>query len=228
MNYLELAQDVARESGNVDPSSITAVTGLTGRPNKIVNWVAQAYTNIQNSRRDWGWLIADFSNPLVAGSAVYTPASFSLTRFSNWVPDTCSRYAISLYDPAIGQTDEGALRQISYDRWVTKFGRGDQSSTVWNRPIEWAISPRNELVFGPIPDAAYVVRGSYEKGPQTLTAGTDIPEMPTRFHRMIVWEAIRLSMLHDGAYEEAQFPTLEMVGLRMELELDQLPEVAIP
>ena len=85
--FLELAQAVARESGSVDPASITAVTGLAGRPANIVGWVKQAYNNIQSSRRDWGWLTSSFSEPLVPGTAVYTPASFNLTRFANWVPD---------------------------------------------------------------------------------------------------------------------------------------------
>lgn len=226
--YLELAKKVARESGTIDPAAITSVTGLTGRPNKIVQWVEQAYTNIQNSRRDWGWLIEGFSQPLAQGTAVYTPASFNLTRFSNWVPDKdCWYMPVTVYDPTIGTSDESAIIQIPHELWRTKYNRGDLSSTYWNRPTEWAISPRNEICFGPIPDKAYQVRGQYQKGPQTLATGSDIPEMPSRFHDMIVWEAIRLSMIHDGAYQEAQFPTLEMVGLRHELELDQLPEVTL-
>lgn len=226
--YLELAKKVALKNGDVDPSAITAVTGLTGRPNKIVNWVAEAYTNIQNSRRDWGWLISSFQQPLVVGTAVYTAASFNITRFSNWVPDKdCWYRPVTLYDPDIGTSDEGELRQISHDQWRTKYNRGDLSSDNWNRPTEWAISPRNELCFGPIPDKAYVVRGQYQKGPQTLQAAADIPEMPIRFHDMIVWEACRLSLLHDGAYQEALAPTQEMIGIRHELELDQLPEMKI-
>lgn len=227
--FLELAKQVAPEAG-IDPAAITAVTGLTGRPAKIVNWVRQAYNNIQSSRRGWGWLASSFSQALVPGTSVYTAASFNLTRFSSWVPDEQDGWyrPVTLYDPAIGIADEGPLNQITHDLWRTKYNRGDTSSTYWNRPIEWAISPRMEICFGPIPDAAYVVRGQYQKGPQTLTLASDIPEMPTRFHDMIAWEAVRLSMLHDGAYQEAQFPNIEMIGLRHALELDQLPEVRIP
>lgn len=224
--YLELAKDLARESGSFDPETLTSVSGLTGRPAKIVNWVNKAYLNIQNSRRDWGWLTAPWSASLIAGSNVYTPASFNLTRFSSWMGDRDWFGPTTIYDPAIGVSDETQLLQISHEYWKTKWDRGDQSN--WGRPIEYAISPRNEIEFGPIPDDAYVVRGQYQRGPQTLVAGSDVPEMPARFHDMITWEALRLMLVSDGDYQESQFPTLEMVGLRHELEVDQLPEITVP
>lgn len=224
--FLELAKDLARESGSFDPALLTSVDGLTGRPAKIVNWINKAWLNIQNSRRDWGWLVSPFVQPLIPGSSVYTPASFNLTRFSSWMKDRDWYLPVTLYDPAIGVSDEGAILNISHEAWKSRWDRGDQSN--WGRPIEWAISPRNEIEFGPIPDKAYIVRGQYQKGPQTLVAATDVPEMPVRFHDMITWEAQRLMLLSDGDYQESQFPTMEMVGLRHELELDQLPEIAIP
>jgi hypothetical protein len=223
--FLELAKSVASESGNFDPALLTSVTGLTGRPAKIVGWVNKAYLNIQNSRRDWGWLVAPWTYTLIPGSGVYTPASMNLTRFSNWMTDRDWYQPTTIYDPAIGTRDETELLQISHELWRTKYNRGDVS--IQNRPIEYAISPRNELVVGPIPDKAYVVRGQYQRGPQTLVNTTDVPEMPARFHDMIVWEAIRLLLLHDNAYQDSQFPMAEMVGLRHELELDQLPEITI-
>lgn len=228
MTFLELAKKLAREGGGVDPGAITNVTGLTGRPEKIVNWIADAYLNIQNSRPEWGWLVSDFTDELIPGAAVYTPASFNLTRFSSWVKDRDWYMPLSIYDPLTGLSDEHEIPQMSYEYWRSRYGRGDQSITYWNRPTEFAITPRNELVFGPTPDAAYAVRGQYVRGPQILTAASDIPEMPARFHEMIVWEAKRLMLISDGAYEEAQFPLQEMIGLRHQLETDQLPEVRVP
>ena len=226
--FLELAKKLAREGGGVDPGSITNVTGLTGRPEKIVNWIADAYTNIQNSRRDWGWLVSEFTGTLSIGASTYTPASFNLTRFGSWFGDRDWYMPLSLYDPAKGLSDEHEIPQVSYEYWRSRYGRGDQSITYWNRPTEFSYSPRNELIFGPTPDKAYKLRGQYTRGPQILAAATDIPEMPSRFHELIVWEAKRLMLISDGAYEEAQFPTMEMVALRHQLEIDQLPEVMVP
>lgn len=226
--YLELVKRLARESGSMDEDNITTVVGLNGRARKMAHWVSQAYTNIQNDRRDWGWLVASFTWNLIPGTAVYTPASLNLTRFTSWVKDKDWYMPLSIYDGSIGLSDEHEVRQVSHEYWRSRYGRGDQTSDYWNRPTEWAVSPRNELVFGPYPDKAYTIRSQYVKGPQTLAANSDIPEMPERFHQIIVWEALRLLMLHDGAYQEAAFPTQEMAILRHQLELDQLPEVVIP
>lgn len=224
--YLELVQDLARESGSMDPSNITTVTGLTGRSAKMANWVKQAWTNIQNSRRDWGWMVCEFTDTLIPGTAVYTANSFNLTRFSRWAVDRHWYMPLSLRDDSIGLSDEHEIPQISYEEWRSLYGRGDQ--TDQHRPTVWAISPKNELVFGAYPDDDYTVRGQYVKGPQILAANADIPEMPERFHQLIMWEALRLLMLHDGAFNEASFPTQEMAILRQELEFDQLPEVIVP
>lgn len=224
--YLELVKALARKSGSMDEDQITTVVGLSGRSRKMANWVQEAYDNIQNHRRDWGWLVADFSWPLIIGTSVYTAASFNLTRFASWIVDKGWYKPLTIYDPAIGVSDETAIPQISYEEYRTTYGRGDQ--TDLNRPIAYAITPRNEIAFGPYPDLAYVVHGQYVKGPQTLVNNSDAIEMPERFARLVVWEALRLMMLDDGAYDEATFPTVEMANLRHELEIDQLPEVCIP
>lgn len=224
--YLELVKKLASKSGSMDEDAIATVVGLTGRSRKIANWINEAYTNIQNWRRDWGWLTQDFTYDLLPGTNVYTPASFSLTRFATWSGDKDWYMPLTLFDPLLGDSDEHEIAQVGYQYWKTKWDRGDQ--TDWDRPIEWALTPKNEIVFGPTPDQTYTVRGTYVKGPQTLAANGDIPEMPERFHQLIVWEGLRLMMLDDGAYQEASFPTVEMATLRHELDIDQLPEVTIP
>lgn len=227
--FLELVKDLARQDGSISPVAITSVESQTGRPEKMVNWVQKAYNNIQNSRRDWGWLTEEFTANLIPGTSIYTPASFNLTRFANWVVDGWDGYMpMSLRDTTIGLADEGEIDEVSYQYWRERYGRGDQGAMYWDRPVEWAVSPKNELVFGPYPDAAYAIRGQYQKGPQKLLVNTDIPEMPERFHDLIVWEAWRLLLVHDGAYQESQFPTMEMATLRHQLEMDQLPEVMAP
>jgi hypothetical protein len=227
--FLELVKDLARQDGSISPVSITSVVDQTGRPEKMVNWVQKAYTNIQNSRRDWGWLIDEFTATLIPGTAIYTPASFNLTRFSNWLRDNQWQQPLSLRDPLIGLSDEGELQEVTYQYWRERYGRGDRSLTeYWDRPTEYAITPKGEIAFGSFPDEAYVIRGQYQKGPQLLVGNGDIPEMPSRFHDLIVWEAHRLLLIHDGAYNESQFPTMEMATLRHQLEMDQLPEVIVP
>ena len=229
-NFLELVKDLARQDGSISPVSITSVENQTGRPEKMVNFIQKAYTNIQNWRRDWGWLVEEFTGTLIPGTPIYTAASFNLTRWANWVEDASADFYLpmSLRDPALGLADEGEIDQVYYEYWRGRWGRGDQNDIYWDRPVEWAITPKKELAFGPWPDDAYIIRGQYQKGPQQLLVNADVPEMPARYHDVIVWEALRLLLVHDGAYQESQFPTQEMATLRHELEIDQLPEVIIP
>lgn len=227
--FLELVKDLARQDGSIAVTQITSVVDQTGRIEKMVNWVQKAYINLQNSRRDWGWLVEEFTFDLIPGTAIYTHLSLNLTRFSNWVGDSYNGYTpLSLYDPLIGLSDEAEVGQVTYEYWRQRYGRGDQNINYWDRPTEWAVTAKNELAFGPYPDAAYRIRGQYQKGPQILTANSDIPEMPARFHDLIVWEAHRLLLIHDGGYNESEFPIREMATLRHQLEMDQLPEVVVP
>lgn len=223
--YLSLVQDLARESGTLSPSSITSVTGLTGRPEKLAGWVRQAWTNIQNSRRDWGWMEADFTAPLSIGIAEYTPASLGISdRFGRWITSGYDIEPFSIYETATGVTDENALEQIDYRRWQTMYGRGYHDAM---RPTYVAIAPDQSLRLGATPDDNYKLRGIYYKSPQTLSAATDIPEMPSRYHDMIWMEAHRLLLIHDGAYQEQAWPKAEFDRMRFELERDYLPEIVV-
>lgn len=224
--YLELVQDLARESGTVSPSSITSVVGQTGRIEKLVYWVRKAYIDLQNDRLgQWHWMYAEAADKsITSGTGCYTGASFGLTRFGNWVVDADNLMPVSIYLPATGLSDEGALRQIDWPTWYTKYGRGEQTH---NRPTEYAISPSNEICFGPIPDDTYTLRFPYYKSPQELTANADTPEMPSRFHDLITYMARRKMLIHDGAFQEAQMEAPEMAALRFQLECDQLDEVKL-
>lgn len=224
--FLDLAKDVARESGTLSPSAITSVEGLTGRPEKVVGWVRRAWVNIQNLSEDWPWMIKRFSAILIPGALAYTPASFNITDWARWMPDHPELDGMVIHGPFQEAGEAGSeLRQISHqamERYVRGFN-GEEGG----KPQEWAIMPDNQILFWPRPDNDYVVRGYYHRSPQILTLATDVPEMPARFHDMIIWEAIRLMMLHDGAYGEAQAPASEFIRMRNELEIAVLPEVTL-
>lgn len=222
MNYLELCQMVARESGTISGTLPTAVTGQTGRLLKVVNWVDIAWRQIQNSRNAWLWMEAEYDAPdslTSAGTNRYTAASWSLSRFAEWIthPDT-----VTIYLQSDGVSDEGPLLELPWNTYRALYERGEQTQ---DKPVHFSISPANEFCVGPVPDDTYVIRGQYRKSPQELTANTDIPECPARFHEVIAWYALLLLNEHD----EAQFNVATAIrryrALRDDLERDQLPEV---
>lgn len=199
MNFLQLCQRVASESGTVSGDATPSTTARQGgRLLKIVTWTATAWQQIQNLHDDWLWMRAEFTGNLTAGAARYTGASFNLTRWGRWIiePET-----MTLYAAAQGPADEREICFMEWQEWRQRYTRGVQTP---GRPRHYTVSPAGELCFGPTPDQAYVAKGEYQKNAQTLAADTDIPELPDdSLHTVIVWKALILL----GQYDEGQWPT---------------------
>lgn len=216
--FLELCQALARESGTVDGEQPVAVTGQTGRLAKIVHWTNRAWADIQNARAHWFWMQAEFEEVTTAGIARYTASGWSIARHAEWL-----KKDFTIYRQSEGVAREVPMAFLEYERWRAQYARGvhDQSS-----PIYWSISPANEVCLGPTPDDIYVVKGPYRKSPQTLSAADDVPEMPARFHSLIVDRGLILLAEHD----EAQLPIATAArryhDLFRELARDQLPPFA--
>lgn len=223
MNFLQLCKKTAQESGTIAGlPSFTTTANATGRIAKLVGWVSDAWLNIQNERNDWLFRNDTFSHALNIGVSEYTPASFNLS-LSQWLPDTCSRQTMSLYDPAIGQADEGGICQIPWDRYRAMYDRG---VTAPNRPQYWAVKPNGNLLVGPAPDKAYVLRGEYRTTAQILAADTDTPNIPEEYHGVIVGEALRLMADSDESWEGLMPRASKYERLRNPLVLALTPQVS--
>lgn len=228
--FLELVRDLARDSGTLAGGvQIPTVAGVTGRSDKMVSWVRKAWLNIQNERSDWPWMQREFEVTLTTGKSRYSAGELAVERFGQWVGDkpgargTTFR-TVTVYDPAVGRSDEGALRQVEYDWWRSMYDRGSHDA---NRPSEWAVSPRQELCVGATPDKAFILRGEYRVSPQILTTNDDVPELPEQYHGAIVWEAMKLLGIADEAPQTASSAISEYVLARQNLNRDYLPEITI-
>lgn len=222
--FVQLCRAVARESGTVptigDPAT---VTGQTGRLARIVAWVNLAYTHIQNEEDNWGWLFSDFSGAISIGLQTYEPAVFGLSRFARW-SGFDDELNWTIYKNTDGVNGEGFMTYLPYDEFRRRFFVGTVQS---GKPQFVSVNPRNEIVVGPKPDVACTIKGQYQKGPQSLAADGDIPEMPERFHNAILWKAL----IYLGTFDEAmaQIPNwnaflTESMSL---LRSDQLPQVTM-
>lgn len=222
--FLQLTQDLARESGTLAGGvSLPTVTGVTGRAEKLAAWIRKAWVNIQNERDDWPWMRQEFSAVLIPGQKRYTAAELGIMeRFGRWMKDEPGFRLFTLYDPEIGVADEGEIREIDYQVWRVRYDRGAQEA---NRPTDWAISPRQELCFGAIPDKAYPLNGEFRMSPQILTESADVPELPEEYHGAIVWEALKLLGLSDESPATSSGAISEYVLARQNLNRDYLPEV---
>lgn len=216
--YLELAQEVARDSGTVSGNQPVSVAGQGGRLGKIVAYTRDAWARIQTHRSDWAWMRAEFTGITMAGESAYTAASWDIPDFGSWVMEPGG---ITAYAQALGPDDEGPLAPVPWSTWRQCHGR---AAVRTGRPVVVAVRPGDgALVLGPVPDGAYVVRGEVRRSPQLLAANTDVPALPPRFHAIIKWRALMLLSEHDEAPFPVQMAAANYYALLGELERDQLP-----
>lgn len=233
--FLELAQLVASESGTFSGTVPSAVTGQTGRLAKVVRWTNEAWRSIQNAHGQWRWMQSQFTGSITDGTQSYAPTSFTdvlaaaaISRFGEWVctgDETEDRF--SIYKTATGVSDETVLKYLDWNTFYTERMRGSVS-TEEDRPGWFTINPANNyLYFSKIPDTTYTVRGFYRKSPQELSADGDTPEMPSRFHDLIVDIALEHLGTHDEAQGQIPLWRLRRFARFNELERDQLPKIRL-
>jgi hypothetical protein len=200
MTFLELCAAAGLDSGLISSqNTIVAVAGQSGRKLKVVNFVVQAWKAIQNGRIDWAWMRASYNQALTIGQTSYTPAQLGIaTRFRFFLPDAAGFQPHTLYDPAIGVSDEQPLCQITPEAWYTIYDRGAQTGT---RPMHYALDA-GKLLLGPKPDKAYMLRGRYMKSAQVLALDGDVPECPDHLHEVIKWRAIMMLHGQDAAFAD--------------------------
>jgi len=197
--FLNLVNDVERESGTISQEQrLTTVASPTGRQEKIVEHVKEAWRLIQTSRSFWSWRRVEFSQALTIGQKRYGKSWVTADNVSRFIQDMPGFSPFSVYDSDVGQGDEQELCYLPYHRWRSTF---DRRSPDNQRPGYYSISNAGELCIGAPPDKAYVLRGEYIRTAQILSADDDEPICPEDFHQAIVWRALMLLHGHD----EGQF-----------------------
>jgi hypothetical protein len=196
--YLELVKDVHRECRVTGASPIT-VSGHTGLINDIVNWVRDAYKDIQDKHPDWRWMRAPFQVSTAQGVDAYAAAAVKdvsnpsapadIARFGAWQADDIYNPIKATPDPVGDYANQFYLPYLEWNafRRIYKFGA---RQTQQGRPAHISVDDQQRLVVGPIPDGVYVIDGDYQRSAQILTTNTDIPDMPDYLHDLIAYYAM--------------------------------------
>jgi hypothetical protein len=229
--YLQLCQDVVRECG-IPGTGPSAITGQTGELARVVAWVKNAYTEIQNRYPDWRWLRKPFTFNTVAGTDAYAygsvtdgEASALITRFSRWWANDLDRRP-TIYLSSGGVTGEHWLIWVPYSFFKRLYRFGPQT-TARGMPIHISVNDANKLVLGPNPDAVYVVQGEYQKNAQVLAANSDTPEIPVDYHQLIVCRAMAKYAGFESASDVMLRATTEGNPLMRQLEANQRPQMRL-
>ena len=217
MNFLEIAQEVAQESGTVSGTQPSTVVGQTGRLKKVVDFTANAWDFIQNLRPTWRFMRADLDVNLSSGTGRYSASALGIGDWSSWLTEDD---LMTIYRTSTGVSDEGSLYYLTWSEFRRRYIRGSQTD---NRPVHYSISPAGELCFGPAPDDIFTVRGEYMTTPIRLEEDDDTPACPIKFHRIIKHRALLLLAEHDEANINIATERVKYLELLGGLELDQLP-----
>lgn len=219
MNFLELAKKLRQECG-VAGTGPTTTVGQTGQAKQLVDWINDAWLEIQGMHDNWDFMRGDFSFSTTAAVGDYSPADAGLTDHRYWYRDT-----LRVYLAASGVADEQYLVEWGYSSFRDTYRFGMQTT---GRPVVFAVKPKDSaLMFGSIPNDVYTVTGEYQRAPSSMTSDTDVPTIPAHLHMVIVYKA----MEHYGIYEAA--PEVQARGqikgkaLMAQLEREQLPEITL-
>lgn len=210
MNFLEIVKRAWVESGQSGDGP-ASVTGMSGHQQRFVNWVRNAWSDIQRSHEEWSFLkaVAEFS---------LVPAQESVIIASMGVYDL--KIPLKVFILIGGQWSELGL--VVSSSASSDYLRLNKQS---GRPCI-AYFSNGVLSFDTIPDAAYSLRVHYRKTPQELSANTDIPLCESMYHMAIVWGAVKRYAQSDEDQSLFNAANAEYRRCTVEMLNDLTPKIA--
>jgi hypothetical protein len=194
MNYLELCKRTHEMAGlsGTGPASVVSQAGISAR---VVNWVAQAWDEIQTVRTDWKWRRKSETIAVTTGLGTYALE----TLFPDY--EDIVRGSVRVYGAGETIADRTKLEFILWQEWIDQY----ENITVPGRPTVYTIDPANNLIIGPgVPEKDYTLLFDYVKQVTQLAANGDTPDMPVQFHMAIVYLALRYYAAYDDATQVYQ------------------------
>lgn len=194
MDFLTGVQRLHSESLR-STAAPTSVVGANDRHKRLFNWYADAWRELQ-SERDWRWMRGTTDVALTVGQQTYTGAGLGIANFGRWRQDD-STYSPVIYMPA-SINSLWHLEFMDLDVFRHEFVYRTWGDTT---PIAWSYDEDDQMLVGPAPAEAYMLRIEYWKEPTELTVDTDTPGLPDRFALLPMWRALQEVAKADAAPE---------------------------
>ena len=188
MNFLELANETRRLSG-VGGSGPVNVETAAGMELKIVNYVKNAWLDIQTHPKNWKWMWGDYAVDLVPGPGTQPLQTILNTR--EYMLTDCDKIRVGTFRSYLTATGESDRQRMVWTHWRQFRGRYGVVDETANRPIQATRKPTGDLVLYPKPDGIYSIEFEYFKRATALVANGDIPGLHSDFHMLIVYEALK-------------------------------------
>lgn len=184
MNFLEICQTVDTLSGI--QGSIADTASTLGIQSVIVESVKEAWLLIQNYRKDWTFMIDTTHFSTVPNQSEYTVAEV----FTN---DPTKELGMYLKDKMFYENRPVPFAEYSEFPYIPNTQSG---ALRW-----WTYEPSNNIIHLSLPNDIYRLDFYFIKNSQVLVNSVDIPELPERFHQLIVYKALELLNTYLGNAE---------------------------
>lgn len=225
MNYLALAQKLVEKCGISGAGPVTT-SGQAGELRRVTGWINEAWSSIQQSRQDWDWMRSSVSFQTVADKAIYSPAECGVTDLAEWLMNS-KNCTFRCYLASVGVRSEIDLSYMNYENWRDFYQFGNMR-LARSRPMTITITPDNSIGLGLTPDSAdYTIVGDYFRDVSVLSADTDIPAMPARFHMLIIYQAMQYYAQYEADEYTRQTAEREYRKMLANMVTAQLPEVTM-
>lgn len=206
MNFLALCQRTRQECGITGGGPLNT-EGQTGEYRLVVDWVRNAWLEIQAMSTSWRFLRASTNAITTAGDFAILPPDFA-----------------SLADLTLNTDD--AIESLCYLPLEQFKDRYRLTKKQDAKPSVYTIEGQS-LIFDTASTASYSLNLEYYRTPQELTTNTDAPLMPERFHMLIVYKAMEQYAFYENAPEVSARAIAGWNSLINQLYNDQLPEIQL-
>ena len=177
MNFLGLVTRLVQESGASGAGPTTTVNQV-GEYGRMVNWVQDAWLDIQSEQQNWEFLRTTCSFPTVNGEPFYTPAQANATNFGMWDLETFRNYAnqtvtLSIASPCVVTL---SLHGLNVGDTVTFFTTGILPSGITSGQQYYVSSviDINDFTLSATVGGAQIITTGTQSGTQTITSSNTL------------------------------------------------------
>ena len=210
MTYLELINAVLREINEVE---ITTVSTTRGIQTSVKDFINKAQRDIINSEVEWPFTVVSQSFTTTASTAEYNRESDAKTiDFDSFTVQESAT------------TAEKALQYLSFEEYLERYNETDTNPNGDAEALPRFVysTPDNKIGLSPVPDVStYTVRYYYYQTTSDMSANTDTPTIPERFHGVIVNRARYYAHMlrSDVQFSQLALRDYESGLARMRIEL---------
>lgn len=220
--FLELVKNVRLIAG-MQGTGPTTTIDATGVEELLVQFTKDAYVDIQNLREEWDFLVGKQTFNTVIDQIDYD----LLHIFSEVYPDF-KKYNQDSFIITDSNGKKSYLQSITREQ-MDRLGLNNVNSSI---PTKFAIEEMdNSVLLEPIPDMIYTIAFRYWKNPEILLTDTQIPKLPSAFHKLITYKALEKVATYLNApelYQEYATEAAKMQGQLMRMYIPAMTLKARP